>query len=233
MVLVSVAFIGLAYTAHTVAYFPFDVNVTQAIQAVPMPWFHSLMVAVSWPGFPRQADIPVSIIAIGYYVAHRGREELYLVVSGIRIASLRQGVKILVNRPRPLPSLVHVLDPGLNGGKWSFPAGHVETYTVVLAYIGFLAHISQHPSIARNLVLLLTVVVGVLIGVSRPASGELWSSDMIGGYLFGSLRLMATVYFYRRGQPRAPDRTASARIIEPSESAARVNMKQTCRDRAH
>ena len=201
--LAIIAFVVLALAARTTPYFPLDLTVARAVQSIPAPWFHSFMVAVSWPGFPPQVYIFVVIVAIAFYAGHRRREAVYLVVSSVGIATVSQGVKLLVDRPRPSPSLIHVLLPGLNGGHWSFPAGHVESYVVVFGFIMFVAYTEWRPSIARTAVLLFGLLMIMLIGVSRIDSGEHWFSDVAGGYLLGSMFLIAVLCFFRRGQQRA------------------------------
>ena len=193
------AFIALAYTAHVVAYFPLDLALTRAIQGIPLPWFHALMVAVSWPGFPPQVYILVVLIAIGFYAAHRRREAWYLVASSVAIAIISQGVKLLVDRPRPSPSLVHVLLPGLNGGHWSFPAGHVESYMVIFGFIIFVVVTEWRANLARAAVTIFSLLMMALIGVSRIDSGEHWFSDALGGYLLGSLVLLVILVWFQRG----------------------------------
>lgn len=41
-----------------------------------------------------------------------------------------------------------------------------------------------------------------LIGLARIDSGEHWFSDVVGGYLVGTIWLVLTIYFYRWGKPR-------------------------------
>ena len=42
----------LAYLARSVAYFPIDVELTRAIQALSIPGLESFFNAVAWVGFP-------------------------------------------------------------------------------------------------------------------------------------------------------------------------------------
>jgi membrane-associated phospholipid phosphatase len=195
--LVIIAFVILALAARTTPYFPLDLTVARAVQSIPAPWFHSFMVAVSWPGFPPQAPVFAAVIILGCILAHRRREALYIAVSGIGIAALNQVVKMLVDRPRPPTTLIHVLDPTLNSGGWSFPAGHVVSYVAVLGFIFYLAYKSQGASIARPLTMLVTGAMIVLVGVSRVDSGEHWLSDVVGGYMLGSLWLAGLIFVYR------------------------------------
>jgi membrane-associated phospholipid phosphatase len=152
LVLPTAVFALLAYSAHVVPYFPFELTLSQAIQGLPVPWLHALLVAVSWPGFPPQIYIFVVLVAILFYALHRRREAVVLVASSVGIALISQGVKLLVDRPRPSPTLVHVLIPGLNGGHWSFPAGHTESFVVVFGFILYVVYTEWRPNIVRTLV---------------------------------------------------------------------------------
>jgi undecaprenyl-diphosphatase len=204
--LALVAFVVLALAAHSVPYFPFDLQAARAVQGLPAPWFHTAMMAVSWPGFPPQAPVFVGVVVLGYVAARRRWEALYIAASGVGIAALGQLVKMLVDRPRPPTDLIRVWDPGLNQAGWSFPAGHVESFMAVLGFIFFLAYLSRGGRLRRAAVLLFTGALIILIGVSRVDSGDHWLSDVIGGYLLGGLWLTVLITIYRRHRLRAPER---------------------------
>jgi undecaprenyl-diphosphatase len=200
VVLLLLLFAGLAYAAYGVPYFPMDLQATRAVQAIHASWFHSLMIAVSWPGFPPQVYIFVVIVSAGFYATRQKRAAIYLLVSSVAIATISQGVKLLVDRPRPSPTLVHVLIPNLNGGHWSFPAGHVESYVVIFGFIAYTAYTGWRNNLARGVVIVLALLMVALIGVSRIDSGEHWLSDVTGGYLLGGAFLLAMLAWYQRGR---------------------------------
>jgi undecaprenyl-diphosphatase len=208
--LLAIAFFVLALAAHTVAYFPLDLQAARAVQAIPAPWFHTLMMAVSWPGFPPQAPVFIGVVVLGCLLAHRRRQALYIAASGIGIALLGQLVKMLVNRPRPPTTLIHVWDPGLNNAGWSFPAGHTESYMAVLGFIFFLAYTSRAGTIRRAVTLFFTGAMILLIGVSRVDSGDHWLSDVVGAYLLGGLWLAVLIYVYQHRQSPASENEATA-----------------------
>src|SRR5437867_3411173 len=119
------ALVVLGAAAHTTPYFPLDLQAARAVQAIPFPWFHAAMMAISWIGFPPQAPILAGLVVLGYLAARRWREAGYIAASAIGIAALGQVAKMLVDRPRPPVGLIQVWDAGLNNAGWSFPAGHV------------------------------------------------------------------------------------------------------------
>ena len=209
VVLLLAAFASLAYAAYRVPYFALDLQTTQAVQGIAFPWFHSLMVAVSWPGFPPQVYIFVVVVSIGFYATHQKREAVFLLASAVGIAVVSQGVKLLIDRPRPSAALVHVLIPNLNGGHWSFPAGHVESYVVIFGFIAYVAYTGWRHHLLRGAVIAVSLVLIALIGVSRSASGEHWLSDAVGGDLLGTAFLLVALAWYQRG------RRAGAAVVGP------------------
>jgi undecaprenyl-diphosphatase len=159
-------------------------------------------------GFPPQVYIFVVIVSIGFYATHQKREAAFLLVSSVVIATISQGVKLLVDRPRPPAILIHVLIPDLNGGHGSFPAGHVESYVVIFGFIAYVAYTAWRYNLLRGAVIVVGLLMIALIGVSRIDSGEHWLSDAARGYLLGSAFLVVMLSWYRRGRRMAvPDAT--------------------------
>src|SRR5262249_62336376 len=93
-----IPFVALAAAAHTTPYFPLDLQAARAVQAIPLPWFHASMMALSWFGFPPQAPIFLGLVVLGFVLARRWRDAAYLAVSGAGIAAIGQVVKMLVDR---------------------------------------------------------------------------------------------------------------------------------------
>ncbi len=120
-------------------------------------------------------------------------------------------MKVLVNRPRPNPELVRVR-AAIDGGKFSFPAGHVQTYVSLIGFMAFLSYSLIKTSWQRTLALATSLTMTALVGPARIHTGEHWPSDVLGGYFLGSIWLWLTVEFYRWGkrrfftqQPLAPE----------------------------
>jgi membrane-associated phospholipid phosphatase len=98
-----------------------DLTVTRAVQSLTFPWMASLMIGVSWIGFPPQALLVVVATAAVFWLAGY-RIEAY--VSGAAAASniLTETIKHVVSRARPSSDLVHVIS---TASGQSFPSGHV------------------------------------------------------------------------------------------------------------
>ena len=94
--------------------------------------------------------------------------------------------KLLIHRERPLGSAITELD-------FSFPSGHS---TIAVAFYGFLTYIlliSFKNKKQQLAVLFGALFVILIIGFSRLYLGVHYASDILAGYLVGSLALIAGV----------------------------------------
>ena len=86
----------------------------------------------------------------------------------------------------------------LDNGKFSFPAGHVES---LVAIFGFLMYLSWHLLPERNWVRWLTLFVYgfilTFIGVSRVYLGVHYPSDVVAGWVLGAAIAAALIVLLR------------------------------------
>lgn len=195
----TVAFGILFFLAHTVNYFPIDLVITRQVQLLQLGWFDSLMRMVSVFGYsPQSYLIALFIIAALYLVGLRW-EAVVALFAAVGVSILDALVKIVVARPRPSPDLIHVVQQLRD---FSFPSGHVLFYTSFFGFLFFLFYTLLKSSRPRTGALVILAGLIGLVGLSRVYLGEHWASDVLGGYLLGSLWLVATIYVYRWGKPR-------------------------------
>jgi membrane-associated phospholipid phosphatase len=203
-VLGVVALVLLSATAHAQAFFAFDPPVEQAIQAWIPESFGRVLDGVSWVGFPPQVD---AIVAVGILIvlALRYRwEAACLTFAGVVGAASWFGLALLIERPRPSPDLVHV-ERVL--GFSSYPSGHVVNLTAFFGSLLVLSWLGMRPTWYRAIMQILGAVLIACIGVARIYSGEHWPSDVLAGYLQGSVVVALTVSLYLRrhlGRPGHP-----------------------------
>lgn len=199
LVVAVIIFVVLAFLAKTVAYFTFDVTITQAIQTVNVGWFNALMSTLTWIGFAPQSWI-ISALLIGFlFVSGLKWETLVTLVSLIVISLIGLGIKLVVVRPRPSADLVHVMAQ-LN--DYSFPSGHVLYFTTFFGFLLFLTYTLVKPVWWRTLILIVLGALVALIGVSRIYEGQHWASDVLAAYLLSSIWLSLSILVYRWGKPR-------------------------------
>jgi membrane-associated phospholipid phosphatase len=188
----TIGFVLLAFFANKVAYFPIDLWITQGVQTFHPAWFIVLMVLVSWPGYLPQAFVIVLVLVSILFVIGFRREAILSSGAALGQLILDALIKLVVHRPRPGTSLVHVMQI-LH--SYSFPSGHVMFYTVFFGFVFFITYSQLKVSKLRSGLLLLFGSLVSLIGVSRIYLGEHWASDVLGAYLLGSLLLLAVIHF--------------------------------------
>ena len=194
----SLVFVALAASAHWVAYFPFDLVITRAIQGYHGAGFDRLMFAVSWLGFAPQVYLLSAVVVLALFLFGTRWEGMSLLFATIA-TGIGTLVKLLVFRPRPSADLVRVFAQLPSSG---FPSGHVLSTTAFCGFLVFLTYTLFKKSIARTIGLgVLFLLIG-LMGMSRIYQGQHWFSDVMGAYLLGSLWLALTIKFYRWGKQR-------------------------------
>ena len=210
LVVATGSFGVLVVLASMVNYFSVDLTITRAVQTINNPWFAGLMWWVSFFGYGPQTEVMVATIALLLFIIGLRWEAVTALVAAGGSAGLGQLIKIVVHRPRPGANLVNVIQQ-LN--SYSFPSGHVLTYTAFFGFLFFLGYTLLKPSLARTALLVISGSLVALIGISRIYVGDHWASDVIGAYLLGSLWLVVCVYIYRWGktrffvkQPLAPEK---------------------------
>jgi membrane-associated phospholipid phosphatase len=199
LVVAVVAFIILAVLAKTVAYFTFDVTITHAVQVFNAGWFSALMYALSWIGFAPQAYVISLLIILFLYASGLKWETVVSTVSLILSTALGLGIKVLIDRPRPSPDVVNVINQLKD---YSFPSGHVLFFTAFFGFMMFLVYTLLKHSWWRTLLLVLLGAMVALIGLSRIYVRQHWASDVLAAYLLGSVWLAMSIFVYRWGKPR-------------------------------
>lgn len=198
VLIASGVFVALAVIAHSVSYFPVDLTVTRAIQSYHGLAFDRFLYFFSWLGFYPQVVVLGLAVILGLWLAGLRWEAISLAFTG-GSSALGALVKMVVVRPRPSIDLVHVFR---QLHSFSFPSGHVLTFTAYCGFLIFLAYTLLKPSLLRSVLLIVLISVVVFMGPSRIYLGQHWFSDVMGAYLFGSLWLALTIHFYRWGKKR-------------------------------
>ena len=190
----TVAFVLLALQAHTREILPIDLPLARAIQGIHAPLYDWVLTHVSDLGFFPGSVITYAAVAVVLYLLDL-RLAAGLAVGSSLLASLMGSLlRALIGRPRPSPSLVHVVTHATTFG---FPSGHVIHYVTLFGFCFYIVRRTWRSGPLRNLTLALMVLLVVLVGPSRVYLGAHWPSDVLGGYLFGAVWLAGTVEFYR------------------------------------
>jgi membrane-associated phospholipid phosphatase len=172
-----------------------DLRINRFIQRFDNPYFHWLMVAVSWPGYlGRQWIVALCVAAL--LLRFRLKVEAACLLIGLgAIWLLTNTIKFAVGRARPASDLVEVYT---HSTTLSFPSGHVTSYMALYGFLFYLVYTLMSRSPLRSALLTLLGALTGLVGLSRVYLGAHWTSDVFGGYCLGCFWLALMIYFYRR-----------------------------------
>jgi undecaprenyl-diphosphatase len=151
------------------------------------------MKSVSWFGYMPNAAILVIGTALLFLLFKYKKEALFTIftmVSGL----INSVVKFLVDRPRPLPSLVRIIE---KTRQQSFPSGHVVFYIVFFGFLLLLMfRLTMLPKVLRLSVSACCLLLVLTVPISRMYLGAHWFTDVLGGLLLGLLCLYILSYYY-------------------------------------
>jgi undecaprenyl-diphosphatase len=194
------AALALGVAAAHSPYFPVDLRITRAVQQIGVTGFRALMIAVSWPGSDLHWLV-ISLLVSAVLAARHRVEAAYALGSAVGSWVLNNTLKLIIVRPRPSASLVEVYSAR---PTWSFPSGHVMSYVALYGFLFYLAYAIAPRSAWRTAALVLLGALVSLVGLSRIYLGAHWASDVLGGYLFGTVWLAVVISLYRsRAHTRA------------------------------
>ena len=183
-----------------------DVTVTRAVQSLTIPWVASLMIGVSWIGFPPQALLLVVGVAALFWLSGY-RAEAGFAVAAASSTMLTETIKHLVGRPRPSSDLVDVI---ASASGHSFPSGHVLVYVTFFGFLAYVAYALLRRGLLRTTLLWIFGLLIVLIGPSRIWMGQHWASDALASYTLGFAYLLMLIEIYSRYRF---NRTAVAQVM--------------------
>ncbi len=175
-----------------------DVEITQAIQNN-----HSRLLLggadfLSDLDSPKILSVAVFPLALLLWKLHLKLEAVMLLGMNLTAEIVKSVIKKGVDRPRPNPALVH---------KWkeadgqSFPSGNVTASLTLWGWLFSLGLIYWRDKPAwQKALLAIPLLLMALDGPSRVYLGNHWTSDVIGGYLFGGgwLTLWFRIYLLLR-----------------------------------
>jgi membrane-associated phospholipid phosphatase len=172
-----------------------DINVTHEIQEFPYMPVGAILVAVSEPGFQPWNWLLVSAVVLSaLFIFRRPIEALFIALAGAG-GLFVELFKNIIDRPRPTPEFVTVTG---HLQSYSFPSGHVTTYTIVFGFLFYLTYVHIHKRAPlRTFLLAFCALMILLVGPSRVYMGQHWASDALAGYALGFAYLLLLIELYR------------------------------------
>lgn len=187
---------SLAFGAAAVMAYVFgDPRISQFVQRFDDPYFHWLMVAVSWPGYLGRQWFLALCVAVLLLRFRLKIEAAWMLISLVSCWLLTNAIKFIIGRPRPaLEDMVEVYAPSITK---SFPSGHVTSYIALYGFLFYLVYTLMRPSRLRSALLIVFGAMVGLVGLSRVYLGAHWASDVLAGYCLGFSWLALMIHFYR------------------------------------
>jgi undecaprenyl-diphosphatase len=190
--------IGFGLIAFSISYKKiekFDTHTAEYLQSLNSPNLTNVMKFFTFIGSGTVIAIIVIFAMIFLYRVLKHRSELVLLI-GVVIGSalLNLVLKIVFHRARP--TINRLID--ING--YSFPSGHSMAAFTLYGILTFLLwkHISSYRG--RGLLIIISVVMIIMIGISRIYLGVHYPSDVLGGFLASSTWLIFSIWTYQRYQ---------------------------------
>lgn len=130
-----------------------------------------------------------------YFVGKKDKRYGWLILVTVILGVLaKEYLESLVQADRPEVYGCTVLTNFGNG--YSFPSGHVNYYVIFFGLLAYFAWQYQKENWSRYLLIASTLLIA-FIGYSRYYLGAHWISDIVGGYVFGSLVLLFSLKIYQ------------------------------------
>jgi membrane-associated phospholipid phosphatase len=140
----------------------------------------------SWGG-PTTMRVAMVAGAVLLAVARRWSLAGWLVVLALVESVLAPAAKLVVARPRP-----HWDDPIITAGSTSFPSGHAAAAATAAVAALLVAHAMGRGPVTRLVLPALALVAAGAVGASRVFLGVHYASDVVGGWLLGTVLALLT-----------------------------------------
>lgn len=176
-----------------------DHNVLKAAQRLRLayPWMVSVMRDLSGLG-STMVLASFTVATVGYLLLVSQRITAILVAATVLTGTaLNSAFKLIYGRLRPDPAFSDFAVSGL-----SFPSGHASMSAIVFLTLGVLVASRLSRLTERVYILTVSVVLTLLVGVSRIVLGVHWTSDVLGGWAFGTAWAMAWLVLARQATAR-------------------------------
>lgn len=171
----------------------FDSTIIAAVQGLESPGLTSIMKFFTFIGSGTQvAIIALLVLFFLFKVLHHRRELILVIWVVLGSTILNEILKTVFHRARPT---IHRI---VEANGFSFPSGHSMAAFSLYGVIAFLLWRHLSTSLGRGLLILFSIFMIIMIGVSRIYLGVHYPSDVLGGFLASGCLLAVSIWFYQR-----------------------------------
>ncbi|MEV2254090.1 phosphatase PAP2 family protein [Streptomyces sp. NPDC050147] len=152
---------------------------------------HASRILTDWVWDPWTMRALIAVVVL--WLAFRGerRPALWLAVTCAVGTVVQQGLKAAVDKPRPTWP-----DPVDSAHFAAFPSGHAMTATVVCGLLLWLLRMYGVGAAVWRTSVAIAALSVIGVGVTRVWNGVHWPSDVVGGWLLGSLMVTLAIATY-------------------------------------
>jgi undecaprenyl-diphosphatase len=170
----------------------FDSRVISAIQGMERPWLTSVMKCFTFIGStPVVIVITLGCLFLFFKLLHHRMELILFVILIASTAGLNQLLKMIFHRDRP--SLHRLIEET----GYSFPSGHSMEAFALYAALAFLLWRHVSTKRGRTAVVLISIVMILMIGISRIYLGVHYPSDVVGAYFASGFWFTFSVWIFQ------------------------------------
>lgn len=170
----------------------FDNSMISLVQGTERPWLTSLMKCFTFIGStPVVIIISILCLFLFFKFLHHRMELILFLVLIAGTAILNQLLKIIFHRERPS---LHRL---IQESGYSFPSGHSMEAFALYAAIAFLLWRHVPTKRGRTAVILISMIMILMIGISRIYLGVHFPSDVVGAYLASGFWFTFSVWIFQ------------------------------------
>jgi membrane-associated phospholipid phosphatase len=173
----GLAFLVLATVVARRGGLPGDGPIADAIRRLPIPI--GFWQACTFLGGAVLIPIGVTFVLVAA-VGRRPRLALIVAITLLVATFFTDAIKDYVARPRPP-------DPIVPATGYGFPSGHTLNSTATYGLLALVTWRARLRASVRRLAVVAGIVLPALIGLSRIALGVHWPSDVVGGWLLGTM----------------------------------------------
>ncbi len=166
-----------------------DVRIQRFVQRAPEPLFRWIADFGNWIGSAEVcAVIGIAVLLLLIWRRAPMCAALVLIAYAARLQNM--ALKSLFDSPRPTADLIRVDEIARGLG---FPSGHAMGATLCFGSIAVVATRQISSPRIRGAVHALCLAIIATVGFGRIFVGAHWPSDVLGGYLYGSIILIVIV----------------------------------------
>jgi undecaprenyl-diphosphatase len=189
-VILLFAILPLLYFFAVSTQYSFDLALLVSVTSVSSPWLDLFFLYITELG--GYLLIPLAILLVLWLLSKR--RYLYagfFVIGGVNAYFLKVFLKLIYQRDRPT-----IFESLLFEEHFSYPSGHAFASALFWGFVAWILLQQVRSPIIRAIIIGATILIIILVGISRVYLGLHWPSDVLAGWLLGAWWLYFVLGFF-------------------------------------